>query len=119
MYTDFNPARRTLSSLQLVDSNDPRFVQILSQEKLPSQFTMDASFSYSWKVNNRIKSLKNNTFLVFNLGVQNILNNQDITGLAYEQLRFDTTTKDINKFPAKYAYSYGATYFASITFRFN
>ena len=119
MYTDFNPARRTLSSLQLVDSSDPRFVQILSQEKLPAQFTMDASFSYSWKVNNRIKSLKNNTFLVFNVGVQNILNNQDITGLAYEQLRFDTTTRDINKFPAKYAYSYGATYFASITFRFN
>ena len=119
MYTDFNPARRTLSALQLVDSSDPKFVQILSQEKLDNQFTVDASASYSWKVNNKFKSLKKQTFLVFNLGIQNLLNNQNMITSAYEQLRFDTSTHDINKFPAKYSYAYGATYFASITFRFN
>lgn len=119
MYTDVNPARRTLSSLQLVDSSNPQFVEILSQEKLDPQFTMDASFSYSWKANNKFKSLKKNTFIVFNVGVQNLLNNQDLITTAYEQLRFDVTTHDINKFPAKYAYAYGATYFASIALRFN
>ncbi len=119
IYTDYNPARRTLSSLDLVNSDSPTFEQILSQEKREGQFTMDASASYSWKLNNRFKSLKKNTFLVFNLGVTNILDNQNLTSWAYEQLRFDTDTHDVNTFPAKYAYSYGASYFASITLRFN
>lgn len=119
IYTDFNPSRRTQSALDLVNSDDPRFEQILSQEKREGQFTMDASASYSWKLNNRYKSLKKNTFLVFNLGVTNILDNHELTSWAYEQLRFDTDTHDVNTFPAKYAYSFGASYFASITLRFN
>ncbi len=119
IYTEFNPARRTLSALDLVDSDDPKFEQILSQEKRDGQFTMDVSASYSWKLNNRYKSLKKNTFLVFNLGVTNILDNQELTSWSYEQLRFDTDAHDVNTFPAKYAYSFGASYFASITLRFN
>ena len=119
IYTDFNPARRTLSALDLVNYDNPKFAQILGQEKRESQFTMDVSASYSWKVNNKFKSLKKNTFLVFNLGVTNILDNQNLTTFSYEQLRFDTDTHDINTFPAKYSYAYGASYFASITLRFN
>ena len=119
IYTDYNPARRTYSALDLVDSDNPKYSQILGQEKQDGQFTMDASASYSWKLNNRFKSLKKNTFLVFNLGVQNILDNQELTNFSYEQLRFDTEEHNINTFPAKYSYAYGASYFASITLRFN
>ncbi len=119
IYTDFNPARRTLSALDLVDSNSPKFAQILGQEKRDGQFTMDVSAFYSWKLNNRFKSLKKNTFLVFNLGVTNILDNQELTSWSFEQLRFDNEEHDVNTFPAKYAYSFGASYFASITLRFN
>jgi hypothetical protein len=119
IYTDFNPARRTLSALDLVDNNSPKFAQILGQEKRDGQFTMDASAYYSWKLNNRYKSLKKNTFLVFNVGVTNILDNQELTSWSFEQLRFDNEEHDVNTFPAKYAYSFGASYFASITLRFN
>jgi hypothetical protein len=119
IYTDFNPARRTLSALDLVDSDSPKFAQILGQEKRDGQFTMDVSAYYSWKLNNRYKSLKKNTFLVFNLGVTNILDNQELTSWSFEQLRFDNEEHDVNTFPAKYAYSFGASYFASITLRFN
>ena len=119
IYTDFNPARRTLSALDLVDNNSPKFAQILGQEKREGQFTMDVSAFYSWKLNNKFKSLKKNTFLVFNLGITNILDNQELTSWSFEQLRFDNEDHDVNTFPAKYAYSYGASYFASITLRFN
>jgi hypothetical protein len=119
IYVDFNPARRTTTGLEFIDAGDDRWLQILGQERRPSQFTMDVSAGWSWKMNNKFKSLKGNSFLVLNLGVTNILNNQDITTTAYEQLRFDTNTHDVNTYPAKYAYGYGATYFASVSFRFN
>ena len=119
IYVDFNPARRTASGLEYIDNGTAAWEQILGQEKRDGQFTMDISGGWSWKMNNKFKSLKGNSFLVLNLGVTNILNNTDITSTGYEQLRFDVVTKDINTFPAKYAYGYGATYFASLTFRFN
>jgi len=57
-------------------------------------------------------------FLVFNVGVNNILDNQSIVTGGYEQLRFDFDTKDPNQFPAKLYYAYGLNYFASVTLRF-
>ncbi len=119
IYVEFNPVRRTASGLEYVDSGTARWESIMGQEKRPGQFTMDVSAGWSWKMNNKFKSLKGNSFLVLNCGVTNILNNKDITTTAYEQLRFDSFTHDPNVYPTKYAYGFGATYFASITFRFN
>jgi len=118
-YTDFNPSRRTLSALDLIDKGSDQWVQILSQEKRDGQFTLDASFGWSWRMNNKFKSLKGNSYLVFNLSVSNILDNQDITYTAFEQLRFDSDTHDINTFPARYSYAFGRTYFLNIALRFN
>lgn len=118
-YVDFNPSRRTISSLDLVNEGSTTWNQILSQEKIDGQFTVDISGSKSWRMNNHIKSLKKNTFLVLNIGISNILNNEDIITTAFEQLRFDAGTKDINRFPAKYAYGFGTTFFASLTLRMN
>ncbi len=119
IYVDVNPVRRTLSALEYVDAGTAKWEEILGQEKREGQFTMDVSGGWSWKFDNKFKSLKKNAFLVLNLGITNILNNKDITATGYEQLRFDFTTHDTNTFPAKYAYAFGATYFASVTFRFN
>ena len=119
IYVRFNPARRTESGIDEVNENDPLRNEILSQQKLPGQFTLDASASWSWKINNRVKSLKKNTFLVFNAGLSNILNNTSFITSGSEQLRFDFQDKDVNKFAPKYFYAYGTTFFASVVLRMN
>jgi hypothetical protein len=61
---------------------------------------------------------KRNTFLVFNVGVNNILDNQNLITGGFEQLRFDYEGKNVDKFPARLFYGFGVNYFASATFRF-
>jgi hypothetical protein len=51
-------------------------------------------------------------------GINNMLNNTDIISGGYEQLRYDYSTSDINKFPPKYYYAIGTNYYASIALRF-
>jgi hypothetical protein len=62
--------------------------------------------------------LKKRNYLVFNVGIKNLLNNKNIVSGGYEQLRFDFSGKDINKFPARRFYAYGINFFASIGYRF-
>ncbi len=119
IYADINPARRTLSALEFVDEGTPTWEAILGQEKRDAQFTMDVSGGWSWKINNKFKSLKQNSFVLFNIGITNILNNKELTNTAYEQLRFDNITRNISTYPNKYGYAFGTTYFASVTLRFN
>ena len=119
MYVDYNPVRRTLPALEYVDAGTQKWESILSQEKREGQFTLDISGGYSWKLNEKYATLKKNTFIVFNVGITNILNNKDITSFGFEQLRFDFANQDVSTFPNKYGYAYGTTYFGSITFRFN
>ena len=119
IYADINPARRTLSALEFVNEGTPTWESILGQEKRDGQFTMDVSGGWSWKINNKFKALKQNSFVLFNIGITNILNNKELTNTAFEQLRFDNKTHNISTFPNKYSYAFGATYFASITLRFN
>ncbi|TAH40436.1 MAG: TonB-dependent receptor [Bacteroidetes bacterium] len=119
LYIDYNPSRRTYNGLDLVDQGSAEWVNILSQEKVDAQFTMDIAAGYSWRLNNKFKSLKKQTFLVFNLGITNLLNNEDMITGGFEQLRFDNDYKDINRFAPKYFYGYGTTFFAGITLRMN
>lgn len=117
MWLDYNPLRRTEGAVSGVDPADPLWNTILGQEKLKSQYTLDAFAGYSWLMNNKFK-MKRRTFLVFNVGVNNILNNKDIVSGGFEQLRFDFAEKNVNKFPARRFYAYGLNYFASIGLRF-
>jgi hypothetical protein len=60
---------------------------------------------------------------VFNLGVNNMLNNQDIVTGGFEQLRYDAQTAatdpiQTGKFPPKLYYAYGINFFGSVTLRF-
>lgn len=119
IYTDVNPARRTIGALELVDAGSEKWVDILSQERMEGQFTLDASFGYSWRINNNFKSIKKPTYLNVNLGLSNILNNQNLFTTAYEQLRFDYTDNNPQKFPPKYSYAFGTTFFLNIVLRMN
>lgn len=118
MYADFNPIRRTESAVSGLEEGSALWNQIIDQTKLKSQYTLDAFAGYSWMMNRRFKGLKKRTYLVFNVGVNNILDNRSIISGSFEQLRFDFAGKNVNKFPNKNFYSYGTNFFASVGVRF-
>ncbi|HMK04188.1 MAG TPA: TonB-dependent receptor [Ferruginibacter sp.] len=118
MYLDFNPIRRTESAINGVPEGSELWHQILNQTQLESQYTLDAFAGYSWMMNRRFKNLKKRTYLVFNLGVNNILNNRNIVSGGFEQLRFDFAQKNIEKFGNRNFYAYGINFFASVGVRF-
>jgi hypothetical protein len=118
MFLDFNPIRRTESAVNGVEQGSALWHDILDQTRLDAQYTVDVFAGYSWLMSKKYKSLKKNTYLVFNLGINNLLNNENIVSGGFEQLRFDVGEKDTNRFPDKRFYAYGLNYFASIGLRF-
>lgn len=118
MWLDFNPARRTETGVELVDPNSDLYSSIINQQRLKGQFTMDVFMGYSWLMNNQFKGMKHKNYLVFNVGVSNVTNNKNLITGGYEQLRFDFTNNNPNKFPAKYYYGYGTTFFINLIYRF-
>ncbi len=117
-----NPLRRTSETIGDVDPTNPDVQEtasrILSQEQFPDQFLLDFFGGWSKLLPRKYYINNRRTYLVFNLSVNNLLNNKDIRSGGYEQLRFDYLNKDVNKFPPKYYYAYGLNYFASVAFRF-
>ncbi len=119
VWIDFNPARRTVEAVSFVQ--DPQFQEqtvdpesqlwrdIIEQEKAPSAFTVDFFGGKSFKLGK--------VFLYLNVGVSNILDNQDFVTGGYEQLRFDFEDKDVDQFPNRLFYSFGRNYFVNLSFR--
>ncbi|WP_367389549.1 carboxypeptidase-like regulatory domain-containing protein [Lewinella sp. LCG006] len=118
-WLDFFPERRTPEAISYTDN--PEVVQevvrpdselwnsILDQERTPDAFTVDIFGGKSWKIND--------VFLYLNVGVNNILNKTDFRTGGYEQFRFDFETKDVDRFPNNYFYSFGRNYFVSLAFK--
>ncbi|MFO8128510.1 MAG: TonB-dependent receptor [Bacteroidales bacterium] len=109
IYLSLNPARRTEGAVAGLSADDIRTRQVLNQEKLPEAFTLDAFGGKSWKI-------KDNYYLGFTLSINNILDKTDFRTGGYEQYRFDPD--NISKFPPKYFYYYGRTYYVNVYFRF-
>ncbi len=121
MWLDFNPVRRTTLATENLKEGSDLWNNVLDEQKLDAQYTVDAFAGYSWRLHHiYIGSGFNRkaVYIVMYAGVNNLLNNQDIISGGYEQLRFDYSSSDINKFPPKYYYAYGINYFASIALRF-
>jgi len=118
MWLDFNPIRRTSEAVDGIDPTSKLWSDIIDQTKLKPQHTLDLFAGYSWLMNAKFKSLGKRTFLVFNVGVNNLLNNTNIVSGGFEQLRFDFAEKNIDKFPPKKFYAYGTNFSTSITLRF-
>lgn len=108
-YIDANPDRRTAEALEGLVTSDPQWDALLTQEKLNDGYTVDAYIGKSWRI-------KYKYYIRANLSVSNLLNNKDITVLAFEQLRYDE--RDIDRFPPKFAYMFGANYFLNLSFSF-
>ncbi len=118
-YIDFNPARRTELAVDLVPEDSEQFKNITEQEKTDGQLTIDFFGGKSWKLNKYFANMKNNTFLVLNVGVSNLTNNKNLITGGYEQLRFDFENKNPDSFAPKYFYSFGTTYFVNLILRMN
>jgi hypothetical protein len=101
-----------------LDEKDPLRNDIIGQTQWGGQYTVDFFGGYSYKLPKSFSIQNKATFLVFNMGVNNILNNQNIITGGFEQLRFDFNDRNVNKFPPRLFYAYGANYFASVTLRF-
>ncbi|MBK7102479.1 MAG: TonB-dependent receptor [Flavobacteriales bacterium] len=109
IYLDPNPDRRTVEAIGNYVSTDPQVTQLLDQEQLEDNFTVDAFAGKSWMIKRKYR-------IAANVSVSNILDNQDFKVGGFEQLRYDRT--EVGKFPPKYSYLYGRNYFAMVTFSF-
>lgn len=122
-YLSMNPLRRTWEALQFATEKSPEWNAIFDQTKFDAQYTVDFFGGYSWKLPKSWEVNHKSTFLVFNVGINNLLNNKDIVTGGFEQLRYDAQTSasdpvQVGKFPPKLFYAYGLNYFASMTLRF-
>ncbi len=104
----FNPLRRTYTALQGVVPGTDQWNQIISQTLLPDQYTVDLSMGTSVKL--KLLGSQARKTLSCNISINNLLNNQNLVAGGYEQLRFDTDTQNIDKFPPKYFYAMGLNF---------
>lgn len=122
-YLSMNPLRRTWEAVKNLDAKSAEYSRIFDQTEFDPQFTLDFFGGWSYKLPRQFNLNHKSTFLVFNVGVNNVLNNTNIVTGGYEQLRFEApaSAADVNvvdKFPPKLFYAYGLNYFASVTLRF-
>jgi hypothetical protein len=117
-YIDFAPNRHTTYGLDLVQyiQGQPVYNTNVTQKKLNKIFTIDASFSKSWRAQKIVKSAPTRSLFFVNIGVTNLLNNKNIQILGFEQLRVDNSRP--NLFDAKYSYALGAQYFINLAYSF-
>ncbi len=117
-YVSINPTRRTEQATTLIPSNSEQYNNILSQQKLPSFFTVD--FRVAKTITIAAKSQRSNNALALNIaaGINNLSNNQMIITNAYEQLRYDFNSGNPDRFPPKYTYALGRNYYLNLRFTF-
>jgi hypothetical protein len=108
IYLDPNPDRRTAEAVENFVSSDPQWEDIVKQERLDPNFTVDIYGGKSWKIKSH--------FLNVNFSISNLLNNQDFRIGGFEQLRYTTT--NIDRFPPMYSYLWGITFFGMVTWSF-
>ncbi|XZF13750.1 TonB-dependent receptor [Chitinophagaceae bacterium MMS25-I14] len=117
-YIDINPDRRTVEATDLLPPGSATYNSIVDQQKAASAVTVDLSLNKIFYPNRWIKSIPRSTSLVIGLSVNNLLDNKDYVTGGFEQLRYDFTDNNPNKFPAKYFYGYGRSYFLNISLKF-
>ena len=117
MWLDYNPIRRTVDIVQGIPYKSTLWNDVVDQQRLSGQTTVNAFAFYSWKLPSSL-SFKRKTFLFLNFNVNNLLDNKNFVTGGREQLRYDNVDNNVDKFPARYFYAYGRTYSVSAKFRF-
>jgi hypothetical protein len=115
IFCTINPDRRTSDARGTLDLTKPEeaelYHSIADQTRLKGQFTLDVSVSKSWRI-------KRYT-IGFNISASNILNNKNLISTAWEAYRYDYKTNNPEKYPNKYYYAFGTTFYAGFNFTFN
>lgn len=106
---DPNPDRRTSEAVGKYIPDDPQWTEVLGQESLNAGNSVNMFIGKSWRFDYKY-------YLLLTLNVNNVLDNTDFRTGGYEQLRYDSN--DIGRFPARYGYMYGRSFFAMIRFSF-
>lgn len=119
MWVEASPIRATEQAVAPLTAGSQAWNDVIDQQRLKGQFTMDLFAGYSWMLNKQFKNLKKRYFLVFGLNIANITNNTHFITNGYEQLRFDFLGNNASKFPSKYQYAYGTNYMLTVAFRMN
>lgn len=123
-YTEFAPNHRTDRATDLVPYQSNQWYGIVNQERYnkKGQWTLDLAGGYNWRLKSTFKKMDGKNagkyYIVLNTGISNVTNNKKFIVSGREQLRFDYTDKDPNKFPTKYSYAYGINFYLNLTFRF-
>jgi hypothetical protein len=122
-YLAINPIRRTWDALQYLTPGTSSYKEVFDQQKFDAQYTVDFFGGYSWKLPRSYEINNKPTFLVFNAGVNNLLNNRNIVTGGFEQLRYDQQQNaadptQVGKFPPRLFYAFGLNFFTSVTLRF-
>lgn len=108
-YLSISPTRRRTEAVDLLDVNSEEYQYILGQEKLDDEVVVNLVGGYSYRI-------KHGQYIRLFVSVTNLLDVRDYRSGGFEQLRF--SSEDIDRFPSRYYYNYGRTYFASITYQF-
>ena len=112
-YLDYYPYRRTEDFVSgLTQGEDDELItQTLEQERVDDAFTLDLFGGKSFKFGQH--------YLYLTVGINNILDNQDIITGGFEQYRVNAVNgkPDFGRFPNKYYYAYGLNYFINLSYR--
>jgi hypothetical protein len=115
MWVQPNPIRRTQEAIDLVAYDSPKYHEIFDQERLAGQFTMDIRGGYTLDINRAFKVKSKAKYLIaMSASITNLTNNTSFVNSGTEQLRYDFTENNINKFATKYQYYRGIGYYLTI-----
>jgi len=121
-YVDINPDRRTPEAVDLLTPGSAQWNSVVGQEKLPAAFTVDLRAGKTFLLLKKSAAMRKisagGTLLSINVGVNNLLNNTNVITRGYEQLRYDFSDKNTDKFPTKYEYGYGINFFLNVSLKF-
>ena len=83
---------------------------VIDQTQLENGNAVNFFIGKSWRID------RNNSYLRLNLNINNVLDNTSFKTGGFEQLRYDAS--NIQRFPNKYGYMYGRTYFIMLSYLF-
>jgi hypothetical protein len=118
-YNQFDVLRRTADFVALLQPDSEAWNVALDQQKTKAAATLDLSINKSWKIRQNLFIKKKDKFLMFNLSVNNVLDNQKIiiSGRdAYRNAFKDF--EDVRLYGTEVSYAFGINYFAGLSLRF-
>lgn len=110
IYLGLSPGKRTAGVLVGFDENDPARKQITQQLRADQACLVNASLGKTLRIRRKY-------FVNINLQVSNLLNNTNFRVGGYEQSRYPKDELLSGKFPPKYYYAYGRTYYLILGIR--